>query len=53
LFVWICSIVEVEEKKFGDVLNNRSLSKWREKRRVRSKLNKEQNVQECDATGDK
>jgi hypothetical protein len=29
LFVWIYSIVEVEDIKFGDVKEHRSLSKWR------------------------
>jgi len=52
LFVWICIIDEVDDRKFGVVLKNRSFPNgegdggW-------GLMNREQKVQECDATGDK
>jgi hypothetical protein len=49
LIVWICIIDEVEDIKFGIVSKNRSFPNgegdggW-------GLMNREQNVQECDAT---
>jgi len=54
LLVWNSTKAEVEDIKFGDEQEHCSLSKWRGRKRARSqKLNREQKVQECDATKDK